>query len=71
MKCFVLIDFKNVENYTHQDVGQMDMYIRMYDEMKRNEGDNPDIRVLFYVLIQTKIIAKYSYIARARTIICI
>lgn len=28
------------EKITHQDVGQMDMYIRMYDELKRSEGDN-------------------------------
>ena len=40
LKCFVLIDLKT-EKITHQDVGQMDMYIRMYDEMKRGEGDNP------------------------------
>lgn len=40
LKCFVLIDLKT-EKITHQDVGQMDMYIRMYDELKRSEGDNP------------------------------
>lgn len=34
LKCFVLIDLKTTK-ITHQDVGQMDMYIRMYDEMKR------------------------------------
>lgn len=33
LKCFVLIDFKT-EKITHQDVGQMDMYIRIYDELK-------------------------------------
>ena len=37
LKCFVLIDLKT-EKITHQDVGQMDMYIRMYDELKRSEG---------------------------------
>lgn len=31
---------------THQDVGQMDMYVRMYDELKRTEGDNPTIGIL-------------------------
>ena len=36
LKCFVLIDLKT-EKITHGDVGQMDMYIRMYDEMKRSE----------------------------------
>ena len=45
LKCFVLIDLKT-EKITHQDVGQMDMYIRMYDEMKRGEGDNPTIGIV-------------------------
>lgn len=31
----------NRSQITHQDVGQMDMYVRMYDELKRTEGDNP------------------------------
>lgn len=42
LKCFVLIDLKT-KKITHQDVGQMGMYIRMYDELKRSEGDNPTI----------------------------
>ena len=45
LKCFVLIDLKT-EKITHGDVGQMDMYIRMYDEMKRSEGDNPTIGIV-------------------------
>ena len=45
LKCFVLIDLKT-SKITHQDVGQMDMYIRMYDEMKRNEGDNPTLGII-------------------------
>ena len=45
MKCFVLIDLKTTK-ITHQDVGQMDMYVRMYDELKRTEGDNPSIGIL-------------------------
>ena len=45
LKCFVLIDLKT-EKITHQDVGQMDMYIRMYDELKRSEGDNPTIGIV-------------------------
>ena len=44
-KSFVLIDLKT-EKITHQDVGQMDMYIRMYDELKRSEGDNPTIGIV-------------------------
>lgn len=31
---------------THQDVGQMDMYVRMFDELKRTDGDNPTIGIL-------------------------
>ena len=31
---------------THQDVGQIDMYVRMYDDMKRTAGDNPTIGIL-------------------------
>lgn len=45
LKCFVLIDLKT-EKIIHQDVGQMDMYIRMYDEIKRSEGDNPTIGIV-------------------------
>lgn len=45
LKCFVLIDLKT-EKISHQDVGQMDMYIRMYDELKRNEDDNPTIGIV-------------------------
>ncbi len=45
LKCFVLFDLKT-SKITHQDVGQMDMYIRMYDELKRNEDDNPTIGIV-------------------------
>jgi predicted nuclease of restriction endonuclease-like (RecB) superfamily len=45
LKCFVLIDLKT-DRITHQDVGQMDMYVRMYDERKINEGDNPTIGIV-------------------------
>lgn len=45
LKCFVLIDLKT-NKITHQDVGQMDMYIRMYDELKRTEGDNPTLGIV-------------------------
>ena len=45
LKCFVLIDLKT-SKITHQDVGQMDMYIRMFDELKRSEGDNPTIGIV-------------------------
>lgn len=45
LKCFVLVDLKT-SKITHQDVGQMDMYIRMYDELKRSKGDNPTIGIV-------------------------
>ena len=45
LKCFVLIDLKT-SKITHQDVGQMDMYVRMYDERKRSEGDNPTLGII-------------------------
>lgn len=45
LKCFVLIDLKT-SKITHQDVGQMDMYVRMYDELKRGEGDNPTLGII-------------------------
>lgn len=45
LKCFVLLDLKT-SRITHQDVGQMDMYIRMYDELKRSEDDNPTLGII-------------------------
>jgi predicted nuclease of restriction endonuclease-like (RecB) superfamily len=45
LKCFVLIDLKT-ERITHQDVGQMDMYIRMYDELKKAPDDNPTLGIV-------------------------
>lgn len=45
LKCYVLIDLK-MGKITHQDVGQIDMYVRMYDDLKCKEGDNPTIGIL-------------------------
>ena len=45
LKCFVLIDLKTAK-VTHQDVGQMDMYVRMYDELKKGKDDNPTIGIV-------------------------
>ena len=45
LKCFVLIDLKTTQ-ITHQDVGQMDMYVRMYDERVKRKDDNPTIGIL-------------------------
>lgn len=45
LKCFVLIDLKTGK-INHQDVGQMDMYIRMFDEIKRSKDDNPTLGIV-------------------------
>ncbi len=58
LKAFLLIDLKTAK-ITHQDVGQMDMYVRMYDELKRTEGDNPTIGLILCTET-SKDIAKYS-----------
>lgn len=45
LKCFVLIDLKTSQ-LTHQDIGQMDMYVRMYDDLKKSEDDNPTLGIV-------------------------
>ena len=45
LKCFVLIDLKT-DQLTHQDIGQMDTYVRMFDEFKRGEDDNPTVGLI-------------------------
>ncbi|MFA6143824.1 MAG: PDDEXK nuclease domain-containing protein [Sulfurimonas sp.] len=45
LKCFVIIDLKKGK-LTHQDVGQMDMYVRMYNDLEKAENDNPTIGII-------------------------
>ena len=45
LKCFVLIDLKT-SRITHQDVGQMDMYVRLFDETIKNRDDNPTLGIV-------------------------
>jgi len=45
LKCFVIFDIKRGE-LTHQDVGQMDMYVRMYDDLKRGAEDGPTVGII-------------------------
>jgi predicted nuclease of restriction endonuclease-like (RecB) superfamily len=45
LKCFVLFDLKTDE-LTHQDIGQMDMYVRMMDDLKRTPDDNPTVGII-------------------------
>ncbi|WP_295070340.1 PDDEXK nuclease domain-containing protein [uncultured Fibrobacter sp.] len=45
LKCFVLIDLKT-RKISYEDVGQMDMYLKLYDTYKKTEGDNPTIGII-------------------------
>ena len=58
LKCYLLIDLK-IGALTHQDVGQMDSYVRMFDDKYLNEGDNPTIGLILCSK-KNKTIAKYS-----------
>ena len=54
LNCFVIIELKN-HAITHQDIGQLDMYVRLYDDLKKSEHDNPTIGIL---LCTEKIVIK-------------
>ena len=58
LKCFVIIDLKSGK-LTHQDVGQMDMYVRMYNVLEKAENDNPTIGIILYT-DKDDTIVKYS-----------
>lgn len=58
LKCFLLIDLKT-HKLSHQDVGQMDMYVRLYEELKRREDDNPTIGLILCTE-HNHTVAKYS-----------
>ena len=58
LKCFVIIDLKT-GNLAHQDIGQIDMYVRMYDDLKRSPDDNPTIGILL-CSEKDETIVKYS-----------
>jgi predicted nuclease of restriction endonuclease-like (RecB) superfamily len=61
LKCFVLIDLK-VGKLAHQDVGQMDMYVRVYDQQYRSEGDGPTLGLIL-CSERNAAVAKYSLLA--------
>ncbi|PKQ67870.1 PDDEXK nuclease domain-containing protein [Raineya orbicola] len=61
LKCFVLIDLK-IGKLTHQDIGQMDMYVRMYNDLRKNEDDNPTIGIILCT-DKDETIVKYSVLA--------
>ncbi|WP_246269629.1 PDDEXK nuclease domain-containing protein [Chitinophaga oryzae] len=45
LKCLVLIDLK-IKELSHQDIGQMDMYVRLFEDRMKTEGDNPTIGII-------------------------
>lgn len=61
LKCFLLVDLK-VGKLTHQDVGQMDMYVRVFEEQYRGEGDNPTLGLIL-CSERNEAVAKYSLLA--------
>jgi predicted nuclease of restriction endonuclease-like (RecB) superfamily len=66
LKCFIVIDLKT-KKLTHQDIGQMDMYVRMFDELKRGEDDNPTIGLILCA-DKDETIVKYSVLSENRQI---
>lgn len=64
LKCFLLIDLK-MHKLTHQDVGQMDMYVRMYEEQKRRPDDNPTIGLIL-CSERNNTVAKYSVLSESK-----
>ena len=60
LKCFVVIDLKRGK-LTHQDVGQIDMYVRMFDDLEKSEDDNPTIGIILCTEKDNTVV-KYSVI---------
>jgi predicted nuclease of restriction endonuclease-like (RecB) superfamily len=66
LKCFVIIDLKTTR-LTHADIGQMDMYVRMFDALKRGEDDNPTIGIILCA-DKSETMVKYSVLKESRQI---
>lgn len=64
LKCFVIVDLKT-EKLTHQDIGQMDMYVRMFDELKRNPDDNPTLGIILCA-DKDETMVKYSVLKESK-----
>lgn len=58
LKCFVLIDLK-MGKLTHPDVVQTDMYVRMFDDLRRGDGDNPSVGLILCAE-RDEVVARYS-----------
>ncbi|MFN8887005.1 MAG: YhcG family protein, partial [Cyclobacteriaceae bacterium] len=66
LKCFVVIDLK-VGELTHQDIGQMDMYVRYFEGQVKQKGDNPTIGLIL-CSEKNKTIVKYSLLNDSKQI---
>ncbi len=66
LKCFLLIDLKTGK-LTHQDIGQMDMYVRYFEDVIKQENDNPTIGLIL-CLEKNKALAKYSLLNESKQI---
>lgn len=64
LKCFVIVELKT-HKLTHQDIGQLDMYVRMFDELERQTNDNPTIGILLCTETDSTI-AKYSVLKESQ-----
>lgn len=66
LKCYLLIDLK-LGKLTHQDVGQMDSYVRLFDEKYTTEGDNPTIGLILCAE-KNAAVARYSVLHESKQI---
>ena len=66
LKCFVLIDLKTTK-LSHGDIGQMDMYVKMFDELKRGREDNPTIGIILCT-DKSETMVKYSVLNDSKQI---
>lgn len=66
LKCFVLVDLK-IDELSHSDIGQMDMYVRMFDKIKKCEDDNPTIGIIFCT-DKDESIVRYSVLNESKQI---
>lgn len=64
LKCFVLVDLKTGE-LTHQDIGQMDMYVRLFEDTLKGAGDNPTVGVILCAE-RDRTVVKYSVLNENR-----
>ena len=64
LKCFVIVELKT-QALSHADVGQLDMYVRMFDDLQKSDTDNPTIGILLCTETDNTI-AKYSVLNESK-----